>query len=195
MQLVEALYSRFLLADVFGKIVPGFVVLYSAVMTFWSSSSALARVNELGSWGWPAVFGLSWALGLALQRVGQRVRLADEFRDLGAWYELRARFQRVAQETEIQQISRLLVIREASGNGCTALVASLLLPVFSRPCQVLLWFQEDPWTRTVLIVGVIAIAVGLFGLAHEHTRRSDTYVRAVLRVAQQPNPADGAADP
>ena len=189
-RLVEALYTQFLLVDVFGKIIPGFIVLYSAVMSFWSPCPALERVDQLGSWGWPVVFGLSWVLGLGLQSIGQWVRLAHEFPDLGAWYEQRARFERVARETEVQQVSRLLVIREASGNGCTALVASLLILVSSNPWQVPSWFQEDPWTHTVLIIVAIAIAWHLYRMAREHTRRSEEYVSAILRVAQPPAAAD-----
>jgi hypothetical protein len=111
-RLIEAIYDRFLLVDVFGKIVPGFTLLYSAVMTFWSPCHALDGVDQFGSWGWPLVFGLSWVLGLGLQSLGQWIGLADEFPNLGDWYRLRARFERVAREGEVRQISRLLVIRE-----------------------------------------------------------------------------------
>ncbi len=196
-RLIEALYSRFLLVDVFGKIIPGFVVLYSAVMTFWSAPPALESVNQLGLWGWPVVFGLSWALGLGIQSLGQWVRLAHEFENLGTWYEQRARFQRIAQEAEVQQISRLLVIREASGNGCTALVTSLVIPALAKPYQVLSWFQENSWTRTVLIVLAGVIAYGFYRMSREHTRRCCEYVAAVLNagsssVAQPQHAAGGA---
>ncbi len=139
-RLIEALYSRFLLVDVFGKIIPGFVVLYSAVMTFWSAPPALE---------------------------------------------------------EVQQISRLLVIREASGNGCTALVTSLVIPALAKPYQVLSWFQENSWTRTVLIVLAGVIAYGFYRMSREHTRRCCEYVAAVLNagsssVAQPQHAAGGA---
>lgn len=91
-RLIEALYSRFLLVDVFGKIMPGFVVLCSAVMTFWSPGPAVAGLRPLGSWGWAVVVGLSWILGLGVQSLGQWVGLAAEFEDLPTWYQRRARF-------------------------------------------------------------------------------------------------------
>ena len=179
-RLIDALYSRFLLADVLGKILPGLVVLYSLVATFPSLDPALKVLEPLGPWKWAVLVGLSWPLGLGIQGLGQWIRLADEFRDLPEWYRQRAKFQRVAKEAEIEQISRLLILREAAGNACTALLAALAIPALGRPCQVLEWLQQNFWPRAVLILLGVGLAVCLSRLSREYTTRCRAYVAGVL---------------
>jgi hypothetical protein len=88
--LAEALYSRFLLRDVFGKIVPGTLLLLSLVHPYFPMWSGLKE------WPWPVwlfLIGLSWLLGFAVQAFGEKTHIIRHYpkvlEKIG-WREIRA---------------------------------------------------------------------------------------------------------
>ncbi len=189
-KLVDVLYERFLLLDVFGKVVPGVIVLYAAVSTFWSVLAAQAWVDQLAPWGWAFVFGLSWSLAFAIQWFGQWLGLVPDFRDLGVWYERRAAFQRQAHEAELTQLSRLLVIKEACGNGCIAVAVSLAIMVLGQPSRSCAWMRADPWRAVLLVFILCGTIVCLRAMAVEQVDRAGRYLDAVLRDRAPRPPGD-----
>jgi len=127
--LVEALYNNFLLRDLSAKIVPGAVVLTAAL---YGSSAAKLLDSLVVQVGWPSVLilaGLAWVVGFAVQDLGETLRIirhhppsydASEYR-----YSRRIRFKQVATPSESQQVERYAIIKEASGNGATAIFLSV----------------------------------------------------------------------
>ena len=66
----EVLYFQFVLRDLFGKIVPGFVLLLAVAFSL-SPSKALAAFNELPAGMWIVLLSASWTIGQALQAFGE----------------------------------------------------------------------------------------------------------------------------
>lgn len=179
-ELIDALYERFLLVDVFGKIVPGFLVLYAGVLTLWSQTAALTVVVQLGPWSWAFVFGACWTLAFAVQRFGQAIGLVHDVPDLRTWYERRAAFQRLADKGEVTQLSRLLAIKDVCGNGCTAVLVALAIVLLGNPGGSWVWLRADLWRGFILILLSCAVIFYLRRIGAEHVDRAGQYVDAVV---------------
>ena len=138
----ESLYTRLILRDLCGKVAPGALILVTGGTILTSKAEALAAMNgaSLGTW---LVFGaLAWLAGLAAQGMGE---LTSFFRYLPVRYfpntvkekEYREKIvafdaKAVASPVDRQRHERLVVIMEATGNGCLALSFSLVLVVIGR---------------------------------------------------------------
>src|SRR5690349_10181910 len=121
--LVGALYRQFLLRDVFGKIVPG-----SLVVAYLSRT-----VMDRAPWADPSTvftilfIGFAWIVGMGIQLASQRVRISADyprsFEDLRRRFDFTVNFHRLAPEDDYEatNVERLVVIKEATGNTAGAL--------------------------------------------------------------------------
>ena len=100
-KLIDALYSRLLLRDVFGKIVPGAIVLFTFVITLTSPEAGKNTIITLPFGAWVVVFGLAWVVGFAVQSFGEwafpcgmkLLRYFPKDVDENKWLKLRAKFR------------------------------------------------------------------------------------------------------
>ncbi len=152
--IVNALYSRLLLRDFFGKVVPGAVLLVSALSSFIVQDSG-KLVLSLPFSLWLFALGISWLLGFAVQSFGEQTQLIRHYpkilektswRNISSLKELDGKnlkgeydvnigyvhFQEYITDfsktvnsfDDIQQKERFSVIKEACGNGYVALLVA-----------------------------------------------------------------------
>lgn len=136
----DAFYNRLILRDFFGKVIPGLILI--SVITIcvglqFNKLSELVRIiHEISLWVWLVMFGLAWITAFAIQSFGESIpknrhkRLiiyypTDSFSNDEKWYEFYNRFIRKASDDEKMQVERLVVIKEACGNGYVSLILAL----------------------------------------------------------------------
>ena len=172
-QAVEAAYSRFVLLDIFAKVVPGSVVLASTVASLSSWDALLQRLGRMPWWVFLLVLGASWTAAFAVQSLGEAIRLLrdlpNKYSDRADWYKRLKTFEATASDVQKQQAARLLVIKEACGNGALALVFAVVLNL-SRA-------TAGHWP---LLLVALAVFLALLRMHHEHTTRHQIYVDAVI---------------
>lgn len=182
---VDALYMRFLLRDIFGKIVPGWIVLTAVAGRFPETVSVFAVSVSSELTGVILSAGVAWLTAFAVQEAAQRVGYLHywtaAFGDARARYQARIDFLRTATPDEKHQHERLVVIKEAAGLGsvslvlAAALLASRLVPLGDGP----------PTALTVPLVAVVggflAAAVSLRASHKRHCESQFRFMAAVLR--------------
>jgi hypothetical protein len=127
--LFEAVYSRLILRDIFGKIVPGCLILAAFFVGSRGTAGLLSAANSLSLGVFIVVLGVAWVAGFAVQGLGEtlggflydppEVHLTSVQRN-----DLRLEIRRKADDghdLNRQNIERLIVIREACGNSYVAL--------------------------------------------------------------------------
>lgn len=182
-QLLDALYTRFLLLDLFAKVVPGAFAITStaAVLSSWQKVSE--TVERMPWWALILWAGAAWTVAFALQFFGETIHA---LRDLPTsktrddWYGTLKKFNSQADDRQRQQADRLLVIKEACGNGSVALGLYVLLSLIR-----VFWYglSRNAWNWSSAPELTIAAAASLvLALMHrEHVKRHQLYVEAVLK--------------
>lgn len=133
----DALYTRFLLKDIFGKMVPGagLVMVTGIAITTPERVGELARQMPIASWALAA--GFFWIVGLGIQGIGEWINVVHMFPHIGRgtrseveqnWILARRDFERQANDRERHNADRAAVLMEAAGNGAlTSGVAAVIL--------------------------------------------------------------------
>jgi hypothetical protein len=183
--IVDALYMRFLLRDIFGKIVPGWIVL-TAIASRFPETVGLFTVSVpsevtrtvLGA-------GVAWLTAFAMQEAAQRLGYLQywtaAFGDARERYQARIDFHRTATPDEKHQHERLVVIKEAAGLGsvslvlAAALLTSGLVPLGNEPTIAL----TVPFL--LMVGGLLAAAVSLRASHKRHGENQFKFMAAVLR--------------
>ena len=158
----ESLYSRFILRDLFGKIVPGSILLFTILRSLgWFPSGSLAL--DLPFAGWLLFYGVAWAVGIAAQSVGEITRLLKFYG--GGPGELHWHRQVEAElhatPRQIEMLERNIVLKEASGNVCTATLLSLVwsatLDYVRRDVSMAQVLSDNwaPWCLALLLAIVL----------------------------------------
>jgi hypothetical protein len=80
--IVESLYSKFLLRDFCGKIIPGFIVIFVGTFILFFPNCSISKVFHLSFWGWLLFLGIAWITGFIVQSFGQLIHLISyEYKD------------------------------------------------------------------------------------------------------------------
>lgn len=187
--LIDSLYTRLVLRDFVGKVVPGALALLCLGERF-----PLARdfiTSQQLPWFALIGFGvgISWITALALQSLGEALRLIrywpSNLDSVQQRYELRLRFLRVANPDEKQQAERFSLILEASAISSM----SLLVAAATSTSHLMVSSTNSP--RWPLLQGgtlLIILAVAAYSLWRLHrTHREKLY--AFLRVASELRPS------
>jgi len=187
--MLTAVYLRFVLRDVFGKMVPGAVLLLAVSFSIAEGNGSAPLWHESSVVGWALFLGIAWILGFALQASGEWLGLLrNEPKNLTrqAFYEQLIEFHRLTRDdrSEAMQGERLLVIKEACGNGAMALAAAEMLWI----ARALGAGAEIASRATGLIVGISLAGgvVALWWMHHEHVKRHNDYVMMYLKSQGHP---------
>lgn len=213
----DALYRQFLLRDVFGKVIPGLILLTAIAATFDGFATVGKTINSMSFESVVLAIGIGWLAGFAVQSLGELSSLIIYFpkihvlfqmisrlklrpwRDIRAeiisiediqtvrdrlhvayfeteqdWFEFRnPLFSELSENNPfaVRQIERLIVIKEACGNGYVSLLVSLL-PIY-------LATRADPFSPIILVV-ILLFAV-ILGRMHfkQVERQYSIYVEFV----------------
>src|SRR3989338_2411328 len=128
--LFDALYSRLLLRDVFGKILPGMVVIFSILASFYSVTQIKTLLLEMNFWLWLILLGAAWISAFAVQSLGEFLKVIryHNKNTHKEFYKERYEFNKCVNSSEERlQLERLVVIKEACGNGYLALAVGGLI--------------------------------------------------------------------
>jgi hypothetical protein len=185
----DGLYSRFILRDFFGKIVPGAIpvmVLYYTLGTNQSFS-----VKDIPLEVWVLLYGVSWITGFAIQSIGEW--LHDHCEKLGIryhtqqteelFYDLRIKACASAAPFERQEIERTIVIKEATGNTSIAILVSLIFWMLWILWRIL--SNELCWRQILWPNGPIFFLLlgGFLSLARMHTECVGRQDKLMERIA------------
>src|SRR5262245_2713096 len=139
-EMIDALYTRLVLRDFLGKVVPASLVVYSAYFAFVSETPPSLRIRALGEapvvlWGALAAWG--WLAGFAIQALGEKFKLIryypkriddEQFRkDL-------VEFGHIATDGEKQAHERYVVIKEACGNAYVSIFLAIIIVAIGLAC-------------------------------------------------------------
>ncbi len=203
-ELFDAFYERFVLRDLFGKIVPGLIVLLTIGSVSNGTVHFMGLINSLSVGAWIALIGMAWLQGFAVQSLGEFLHLIiyypannclfrcairndthpwtnilEEIRDIGDLERLRARLAQARfgsdaesyafsfpvrsqlDEKERKQVERLVVIKEACGNGYVAILISLLILLAAH-------LLIQPYALSTIAIGSVVMIVNAFFLARMH---------------------------
>jgi hypothetical protein len=171
----DSLYTNLLLRDLGAKVAPGMTILVAVRMAMTSVAQAMKDMNEAHLGAWLVAIAVAWLAGLAVQGLGEitgflpflPVRYFPKGKTWAEWNMLLKRFDAVAKEPERYRLERLIVVREATGNGCLAGFLATL---------VLLTTKGVP--TVFLIAGVLA-TLGLGILHHVNLTRNWEYAETV----------------
>ena len=178
---IDALYRDFLLRDLFAKVVPGSIVLFAA-------ATGLGFVPISLSVGWPLAIllaGGAWLAGFAVQSIGEMLRLIRhyplEYQEDSERYRLRIEFKRYATSAEKRRVERYALIKEAAGNGGTALVLACAVSLVRASISE--GFFRDPDFLIFWLVCLI-LALALVRTNRTHLKKQYTYMKKVLGMRE-----------
>lgn len=183
--IIDSLYSKLLLRDVFGKIVPGIIVILTIAVSLSSLSVVIDFLKGAGFALWTLLIGAAWVVAFSVQSFGEFCGLIRYHRkeiQLKEYYKLRHQFNSLADDRERMQLERIIVIKEACGNGYAALALSLLILfadiwVESPSIQVVVNSVSGTYHVLVFCVGIILF----LGRMHfVHIDRTETYMNAII---------------
>ncbi|MEO1643202.1 MAG: hypothetical protein AAFR74_07675 [Pseudomonadota bacterium] len=194
--IIEALYHNFLLRDVFAKIVPGFFVI-AAFGLIWPT--ALPYFQTSGSIPWYMIIvaiGGSWLFGFAVQAFGEKLWILrhhpEAFNSDEQRYELRVKFAKVANLTQIKQVERYVVVKEATGNAAAALILFQVM-VLIRIIEGLIWpdtgirFEGLSFESVMMVAVCLPISLALMSSSWSHRDKQYKYMQVVHRLSSAEN--------
>lgn len=182
-ELVEALYSRFLLRDVFGKIVPGTILLSGLLLGVFGFAALLNVLKQLPVPTWPLLYGAAWLGGFAIQQVPHVFGISHvydkkAYKSLSAFNQALRGFRIRNRDNPIdqQQLERYIIIKESCGN---AFWATAISPLIYIGLSLLGAGEENvpqgadvPHWRVVVLLSVLWLCV-LFLLKRMHREALD----------------------
>ncbi len=180
--IVDKLYEKFLLRDVFAKIVPGTLLLFSCI---YSSSLNYKATMDIMKVSWIIMIGLAWTLGFVVQGVGELLRIikyyTKDYTTKEQWYEAYIKFKESATREEKSNCERFVVIKEATGNLAMSLLISLIM--------INLSFYFNNYTLSEIsgvsiifssVVTLILVAVLIY-MHRVHVTRQCSFIETVNR--------------
>jgi hypothetical protein len=204
--LFESFYSKFVLRDFFGKVIPGLVLLLATAVAVSAPYPVASYVQSMGLISAIAILGLSWLAGFTAQSVGEAVGLIRYYprrNELGKTltdrdaYKIRIESDRLAPDQR-HQLERLVVIKEATGNGHVALllaalilIADGLLEVVRAQADLSEWLWSEFLRAGPVFVFVVVAVVSLARMHWIHVQREWDWMQTMLtskaETAMQPN--------
>ena len=127
----NSFYTRLVLRDFLGKIVPGSVILLAISFTF-----NLFVYTQLLSefWLWLLFIGFAWIAGFIAQGFGHWIHIINYEPRKGTdeeYIKQLLKFGYKATTLERQQLERYLIIREATGNFSVSLILCTFMLILS----------------------------------------------------------------
>jgi hypothetical protein len=187
----DSLYSRLVLRDVFAKILPGTIVSAAVAYAALPPDTFFALLD-------PSLFlalgmmGCGWLAAFAIQGLGEKYKfIKNEPPGLNRQqlYERMVEFERKSSPSQQMHAERLLVIKEACGNGYLALSLSVLLTILLWPLRVVatgasLTLRSSWWPFVPLSILYIVAALSLRFMNRSHAKHHLKYMNVVIASAQ-----------
>jgi hypothetical protein len=184
--LFDALYSRLILRDFFGKVVPGSAIIFSIYAISFSPSDIPKFIHDISFFPALILIGFSWIVAFALQAIGETTHLIryHTYNTNKEFYARRHEFHTKTDVQEHQQLERLVVIKEACGNGYVALgLSGVLLTLHvlvTDGCHVVM---DDIKLHWPVILFIVVLIIFLAVMHFIHVKRQDEYMNTILEAS------------
>ena len=130
-EIFESFYDKLLLRDLFGKVVPGVLLILAILIAAFGPSGVDIAMSKMTFSLWIILGGFSWLTGFALQYLGEAAKLlrknpygnCNPRQTRDSFYPIWAVFQKRATKFEKIHAERLNIIKEACGNAAVSLIA------------------------------------------------------------------------
>jgi hypothetical protein len=211
---LDSLYTKLVLRDVLGKMVPGSILVVTLYISLLSQASnlheAVQAMRGVPAKDWIPLLAAGWLTGLALQGLGgwlpnwwwvpyiryssapaPSCRTPDDPDGVKKFYRRVVHFEKLATESQRQLFERFTVLHEASGNSQLALaLATVILFVW----QDLLHIRIPGWQDLLRIHEYknlclyLAMLGAVYSLARMHRACVELKMSVFSEVmAQRPN--------
>lgn len=186
--LFSAMYSNFILRDFFGKIIPGFIVLFSFFILLYPEKGVYLLISNASLHIQLILIGISWSFGLAIQRLGKILKLiATSKVPANEFVEMMTTFMATAKENEKVQFERFVIVKETSANMALSLAISVLtwmcLPIVK--IALVRGYRFDfyaEYTQFIPAAFFVSVFSCLLFVQHKSAvNNQDALIRAVLK--------------
>jgi hypothetical protein len=192
-KLVDNVYRQFILRDFLGKIVPGSVFLASVLLLFLSPERLVIASNDLSTWVWLLLLGISWACAFAIQSFGERIGLIRYWAGLSdeEAYCKMVEFNKTASASDKQIFERFVVIKEACGNLAVSLSASIMILIVGGLARASTAALSNISLTPAGAIKVVACVVGLltawflWRMHITHVERQTKWVNTVVNARSE----------
>ena len=168
--LIDRLYTHFLLRDLFGKVIPGLIILSALLISMTSINFVFENALKMSFGLWIVIIGLSWIIAFSMQGLGIKIRLFKYFIDDNDrnWHNKERKFFQYALDHDKQQYERFTVIKEASGTASVSIFFSLAMHVLfiSVKCKMTLCIYDLIYLLLLIIVFIIAYFLNRMHVYH-----------------------------
>ena len=173
---VDSLYTTFLARDLFSKVVPGGLVLATIVAVMGKDNAVSGTLPKISFLGWLLVYALCFSIGLAVQAVGEYLKIIRAYPGDESEDTFRTRMKEfndsIPSNVDRIQRERYVVIKETTGNFGVAILISILIlgvgcllskstwvlyPAFGVPSFLVVWWfhvvhqrRQRDWERKVI---------------------------------------------
>lgn len=176
----EGFYVHYLLHDLYGKIIPGGIILLSLRIAAKPTLSEFTAVlSNQYSVGWLFIIGLAWTVGFSLQ--ARAKHWSKKLSDPRERYNQRIKFFRCANQFERNQFQRYALVIDATGNSGKALCASGLILVLSNISNFLAFLQNH-WTA---IIAFFIVGAALLIVSKQYIKKQEAYMEAVVNCVNE----------
>jgi hypothetical protein len=131
--LFDSFYNKFILRDIFAKITPGIIVIFTALYLFQGSIHGIVCfLKHLSVWQW-FLLPLAWIMGFFLQHLGLMStwltdptyalsKSEDDKNKLAERFDKKVRISIKDDKEYCKLLERAIIIKEACGNASMALI-------------------------------------------------------------------------
>jgi|GEM_PF-6975263 len=168
-EILDSLYSTFLARDLFAKVIPGSLILYT-VLNAISVNGSSGTLKDLNIIGWLIFFGISWTIGFAVQGIGECTSLHRPNPRNENYEVFLKRKSDFINNTGIPQEARnnrerFVVIKETTANLGTSLIILIIFNFFVYK------FPEQKEIIAYILVAIIAIILLWYHAVHRERQR------------------------
>jgi hypothetical protein len=182
-EILSLIYDRFYLRDFFGKIVPGFIFCGGVYITL--EKFDIIPIIEPNL---PMIFvliGISWILGFCVQSFGELIKIIryypKSYEKREDFFREYQNFQSKATEYEKEDVERFVVIKEACGNFCSAILLTCICChlIFLNFCGYIELWRVVKSFWSLYIVGLFVFCC-LFYMHRAHVKRQDEFMKVAV---------------
>ena len=175
---IDKIYEKFLLRDLFAKIVPGLIFIATI---FYVITGDVNKLDKLTKLSWIILIGFAWIVAFGIQSVGEFCKLikyyTSEYKSDSDCYIEYNTFQAKSTLLEKGNCERLVVIKEATGNLSVTFFISIpliLLRLLLNNWEIIQ--KPEFWVITVFL---ILFGIFLQRMHRVHVNRQCEYVKEV----------------
>jgi HAD superfamily hydrolase (TIGR01549 family) len=182
-EIIASLYNDYLLRDLFAKVVPGTIVLSVALYGTDIGNSLYQISKGIGGASIFLAIGAAWITAYAIQQVGEILKLIKhhpkKYNDSKIRYATRLNFKRLASNSDIIQVERFAVIKEATGNAATALLVVIIVIVFKNKDNLLINNNISFYISTF---SLFVLSIALFRANRSHAIKHYAFIEEIIAV-------------